>query len=71
MPGQHQAQFVERDVGLLLDRSVDKGRVILDLGRAPVAALRLGGGRAVPQRQLPPADRARRADPEPLGRTPA
>jgi hypothetical protein len=71
MPGQHQAQLVERDIRLLFDGCVDQARMILDRGRTPVAALRLGGRGAMLQHQLPPADRARRADPEPLGRSPA
>ena len=71
MPGQHQAQLVERDIRLLFDGCVDQARMILDRGRTPVAALRLGGRGAMLQHQLTPADRARRADPEPLGRSPA
>jgi len=32
MPGQHRAQLVERDVGLLLDGDVNEPRMVLDLG---------------------------------------
>jgi len=54
----------------LLDRFQDEGRMILDLDGTSVSSLRLGGGRAVKDCQLPPADRARRTDTEPLGRPP-
>ncbi|MCI0756332.1 hypothetical protein [Teichococcus vastitatis] len=40
----------------------------VDLSRTTIVALRLGGRRAVLKNQLPPADRARRADPEPCCR---
>jgi hypothetical protein len=69
--GQHLAQLRQRRVWLLLDRVQNKGRMLLDLHRATISALRLGGRRAVLERQLPPPDRARRADAEPLGRPPA
>ena len=70
MPGQHQAQLVQRDVRLVLDGGVDEGGVVLDPGPASVPALRLGRRRAVLPHQLPPADRTRRAYPEPLRRSP-
>lgn len=43
----------------------------LDLGRATIAALWFGGGRAMLKRELSPADRARSADTGPLGRNSA
>jgi hypothetical protein len=55
----------------LLDRIQNEGGMILDLRRSTIATLRLGGWRAVTKRQLSPTDRARRADPEALGSTPA
>jgi hypothetical protein len=52
-------------------RSQRGARMVLNLGRPKIAALRLGGRRGVSKRQLPPPDRARGADREPLGSPPA
>jgi hypothetical protein len=68
---QHRPQLHHRRIGLLRDRIQDEGGMVLDLRRPTVATLRLGRWRAVDERQLPPPDRARRADTEPLGRSPA
>ncbi|MGY4800721.1 hypothetical protein [Roseomonas sp. KE0001] len=53
-----------------LDRLKDEVRMVLNLGRPTIAALRLGGRRAVNKRKLTPPDRARGADPERLGSPP-
>jgi hypothetical protein len=63
--GQQRLQLHQRDVILRLDRTKDKRCMRVDPARTTVAALRLGGRRAVLKDQLPPADSARRAHPEP------
>jgi hypothetical protein len=70
-PSQHLPQLRQRRIGLLLNCLQDEGRMVLDLGRSTITTLRLGRRRAVSEHQLPPADRARRADAEPLRRLPA
>jgi hypothetical protein len=55
----------------LLDRIQDEGGMILDLRRSTITTLRLGSWGAVAKGELPPTDRARRANPETLGSTPA
>jgi hypothetical protein len=69
--GQQRLQLHQRDVVLRLDRLQDEGRVGVDPGRTAVATLPLGRRRAVLNDQLPPADRARCAHPEPRCRGPA
>jgi len=71
MSGQHRTQLVERDVRLVLDSGVDECGMVLDPGHAAVTTLRLGSRCTVLAHQLPPADRACRAHPEPLRRGPA
>lgn len=70
-PGQHHAQLVQRDVGLRLDGGANEPHMFLDLCRATIAALRLGGRRAVLKRELSTADRTCSAYPEPLRRSSA
>ena len=45
--------------------------MVLDLRRSAITASGLGGWRTMSKHKLPLPDRARRADAEPLGRTPA
>ncbi|USU07947.1 hypothetical protein NF700_12775 [Sphingomonadaceae bacterium OTU29MARTA1] len=53
--------------GLLLDRLQDESGMILDLRRLAITTSDLRRWRAMREHQLPPADRARRADPAPPG----
>jgi len=69
--GQQRLQLDHRDVVLRLDCAENEGRMRVDPGRTTVAALRLSCQRAVLKDQLPPADRAFRAYPEPCCRGPA
>ena len=63
--GQQPLPLDQRDVILRLNRGEDEGCVRVDPGRTTIAALRLSCRRAVLKDQLPPTDRACRADTEP------
>lgn len=65
--GEQRLQLDQRNVILRLDRAQGEGCVAC----TAVAALQTGGRRAVLNDQLTPADRARRAHPEPRGCGPA
>ena len=69
--GQHHLQLCQCRIGLLLDRLQDESRMVLHLGGSTITAPRLRRWRAMSEHQLLPPDRARRADAEPLGRSPA
>lgn len=66
--GQGRLQFGQGDVQLGLEQRQDQVRVLLDAARAPITAQRAGARIALRQGQLPPADRAGGADPEPRRR---
>ena len=71
MARQHRPQLFQGNIVLPLDGGMDERGVVLDLRRTAITALRLGRRRAVLNHQLPPTDRARRTDPQPLRRGPA
>lgn len=70
-PGEKHLQLDQRDVVLRLDRVQDEGRMCVDPNCTAVATLPPGCRRAMPNDQLPPADRARGTHPEPRCCSPA
>ena len=68
MVGQQRLQLCQCDVGCRLDRTQDQVRMRLDLTRTPIATLLLRLRRPVLHHALLPADRACRADTEPIRR---